>query len=67
MNCFNNYYLFGMLVFFLVVFFNDLFTHFFNFRSQIEVMVMVTPKQEVERKSEWICLVNFFTPNLKQE
>ena len=28
-------------------------------------MILVTPKQEVERKSEWVCGVNFFALNLK--
>ena len=34
------------------VFFKDLFTHFHDFWSQIGVVILVTPKQEVEQKSE---------------
>ena len=30
-------------------------------------MILVTPKQEVERKSEWFCGVNFFNSNFKVE
>ena len=40
--------------------FKDLFTYFHDFWSQIGVVILVTPKQEVERKSEWFCGVNFF-------
>ena len=35
----------------LCFFFQDLFTHFHDFSSQIGVVILVTPKQEVERKS----------------
>ena len=38
--------------------FNDLFRHFHDFWSQIEV-ILVTPEQEVEQKSEWFCVENF--------
>ena len=34
---------------------------FYDFWSQIGVVVLVTPKQEVERKSEWFCGVIFFS------
>ena len=37
-----------------------LFTHFHDFWSQIGVVILVTPKQEVERKIEWFCGVKFF-------
>ena len=30
----------------------DLFAHFHDFWSQIGILILVTPKQEVERKSE---------------
>ena len=33
--------------------------------TQIGVVILVTPKQEVERKSEWFCGGKFFAPNLK--
>ena len=36
------------------------------FEVKIGVVILVTPKQEVERKSEWFCGVNFFALNLKQ-
>ena len=49
------------------VFFQDLFTHFHDFWSQIGVVILVTPKQEMERKSEWFCGVNFFRSNFKVE
>ena len=42
------------------------FTHFHDFWSQIGVVILVTPKQEVERKSEWFCGVIFFALDLKQ-
>ena len=48
-------------------FFKDLFTHFHDFWSQIGVVILVTPKQEVERKSEWFCGVKFFHSNFKVE
>ena len=47
-------------------FFKDLFTHF-HFWSQIVVVILVTPKQEVEQKSEWFCGVKFFSSNFKVE
>ena len=37
------------------------------FWSQIGVVILVTPKQEMERKSEWFCGVNFFRSNFKVE
>ena len=37
----------------------DLFTNFHDFWSQIGVVILVTPKQEVERKSEWFYCVIF--------
>ena len=39
---------------------------FMIFGSQIEVMILVTPKQEVGRKSEWFCGVKFFSLILEQ-
>ena len=41
------------------VFFSRSIHHFHDFWSQIEVMILVTPKQEMERKSEWFCGVKF--------
>ena len=35
--------------------------------SQIGVVILVTPKQEMGRKSEWFCGVNFFDSNFKVE
>ena len=49
------------------VFLKVLFTHFYDFWSQIGVVILVTPKQEVERKSEWFCGVKFFRSNFKVE
>ena len=46
-------------------FFKGLFTHFHDFWSQIGVVILVTPKQEMERKSEWFCGVNCFFSNFK--
>ena len=40
-----------------------MFTHYHDFWSQIVVVILVTPKQEVERKSEWFCGVKFFRSN----
>ena len=37
----------------------DLFTYFYDFGSQMGVVILVTLKQEVEQKSEWFCGVNF--------
>ena len=48
-------------------FFQDLFKHFHDFWSQIGVVILVTPKQEVEQKSEWFCGVNIFCSNFKVE
>ena len=48
-------------------FFKDLFTHFHDFWSQIGVVILVTPKQEEERKSEWFYGVNFLNSNFKVE
>ena len=45
----------------------DDFTHFYDFWSQIAVVILVTPKQEVERKSEWFCGLNFFCYKFKVE
>ena len=42
-------------------FFKDLFIYFREFWSQIGVVILVTPKQEMERKSE----CSFFALNLK--
>ena len=50
-----------------VFFFSDLFTYFHDFWSQIRVVVLVTPYQEVERKSEWFCGVKFYRSNLEVE
>ena len=47
--------------FFRLCFFQDLFTHFHDFLNQIGVVILVTPKQEIERKSEWFCGVIFFS------
>ena len=33
--------------------FKDVFSHFHDFWSQIGIVILLTPKQEVERKSEW--------------
>ena len=52
---------------FPAMFFSDLFTHFLDFWSQIGVVILVTPKQEMERKSECFCGVNFFRSNFKVE
>ena len=43
-----------------VVFVKDLFTHFLDCWSPMGVDILVTPKQEVERKSMWFCGVNCF-------
>ena len=48
------------------VFFLEICSHIF-FRSQIGVVILVTPEQEVERKSEWFCGVKFFRFNFKLE
>ena len=48
-------------------FFEDLFTHFHDFWSQFGVVILVTPKQEVERKSEWFCGVKLFRSKFKVE
>ena len=37
-----------------------MFTGFSFFWSQIRVVILVTPKQEVERKCGWFCGVNYF-------
>ena len=37
------------------------------FLSRIGVAILVTPKQEVKRKSEWFFGVNFFRSNFKVE
>ena len=50
-----------------LTFFYDLFTHFHDFLSQFGVVILVTPKQEMERKSEWFCGVNVFRSNFKVE
>ena len=47
--------------------FQDLFAHFHDFWCQIGVVILVTLKQEVERKSEWFCGVKFFRSNFKVE
>ena len=49
------------------VFSKDLFTRFQDFLSQIGVVILVTPKQEMERKSECFCGWNCFCYNLKIE
>ena len=49
------------------VFFKDLFTHFHDSWSQIGVMILVTPKPEVEWKSEWFCGVKFYRSKFKVE
>ena len=70
----NGYYL-GALLFFISIqrvwivlgrclFFKDLFAHFHGFWSQIGVVILVTPKQEVERKNEWR---EIFCSNFKVE
>ena len=48
-------------------FFKDLFTHFNDFWSQIEVVILVTSKQEIKRKSKWFCGVQFYHSNFKVE
>ena len=50
----------------LLCFFKDLFTHFHDFWIQLGVVFLVTPKQEVERKSECICDVKCFCSNFKE-
>ena len=40
---------------------------FHDFWSQMGVVILVTPKQEVERKSEWFCGVKFFRSKFKVE
>ena len=60
---FKEFELYWGAVFF--IFFKDLFTHFHDFWSQIGVVILVTPKQEMERKSEWFCGVKFFALILK--
>ena len=40
---------------------------FHDFWSQIGVVILVTPKQEVERKSKWFCGVKFFRSKFKVE
>ena len=47
--------------------FKYLFTHFHDFWSPIGVTILVTPKEEVERKSEWFCGVKFIRSNFKVE
>ena len=37
---------------------------FMIFENQIGVVILVTPKQEMEQKSEWFCGVNFFRFNI---
>ena len=37
------------------------------FLKSTGVVILVTPKQEMERKSEWFCGVNFFRSNFKVE
>ena len=52
------------------VFFWDLFilfTHFYEFWSQIGVVILITPKQEVERKSERFSGVKLFRSIVKVE
>ena len=49
------------------VLFLDLYSHFRDFWSQIGVVILVTPKQEVERKSQWFCGVKFYYSNFKVE
>ena len=50
------------------LFFFKICSHIFMiFESQIGVVILVTPKQEVERKSEWFCGVNLFRSNFKVE
>ena len=44
-----------------------LFTHFHDFSSQIGVVILVTPKQEVEWKNEWFYGVKFFRSKFKVE
>ena len=42
-------------------------SHIFMILSQIGVVILVTPKHEMERKSERFCGVNFFRSNFKVE
>ena len=53
--------------FFRLCFFKDLITQFHDFRSQIGVVILVTPKQEMERKSEWFCGVKLCRSKFKVE
>ena len=48
-------------------FFKDLFTHVHDFWSHIGVLILGTPKQEVERKSLRFYGVKFFHSNFKVE
>ena len=49
------------------VFFKICSLIFHDFWSQIGVVILVTPKQEVERKSVWLCGLKFFRSNFKLE
>ena len=40
---------------------------FIIFEVKIGIVILVTPKQEVERKGDWFCGVNFFCSNFKVE
>ena len=42
-------------------------SHIFDFWSQIRIVILVTPKQNVERKSEWFCGMRLFRSNFKVE
>ena len=42
------------------LFFEDLCTYFHDFCSEIEVIIWVTLKQELERNSEFYCLYIFY-------
>ena len=61
----------GLLLVFTMVLGRCLFlkicSHIFMIFSQIGVVILVTLKQEVERKSEWLCGVIFFRSLFKVE
>ena len=42
-------------------------SHFHDFWSQSGVVILVTPKQEVEPKNRWFCGLKFFRSNFNEE
>ena len=54
--------------FFRLCLFFKICSHIFMiFEVEIGIVILVTPKQEIERKSEWFCGVYFFRSNFKVE